>query len=216
MTAAPPIRFIAFDLDGTILRGRSVCEVLAEALGYGPRMAVLEQAQGRIALSLAREEVAGWFDGQPASRLSEALQRCALAPGTLEAFAWLRERQVRTAIASLTWGFAVRHFAEYLGANWWLGTGLDALGHIDHVWPEDKATWVTGLAREQRLSRHHLAAVGDSSTDFPMLRSVGHPAFVGSEAPSDLNRGQSPRTPGLPAIHMPHGDLYQLVRKLFD
>lgn len=167
-------------------------------------MAELEHATSQEALRLSRQEVAQWFDGQPASCLQAALGRCSFAPGAVEAFSWLHAHEVPTAIASLTWDFAVRHFAEVVGADWWLGTRLDSLGRIDHVWPEDKARWVIDLGHRMGVACNQVAAVGDSWGDIPMLVAVGHPAFVGTTMPA-----------GVSALHVPNGNLYEVIRTLF-
>lgn len=36
------IRLVVFDLDGTLIRGRTICEVVADGLGHRDRMRVLE------------------------------------------------------------------------------------------------------------------------------------------------------------------------------
>ena len=40
--AQPRTRLVTFDLDGTLVRGNSVCEVLAHKLGHLDRMRMLE------------------------------------------------------------------------------------------------------------------------------------------------------------------------------
>jgi len=49
---------VVFDLDGTLLRGPTVCEVLAESLGRLERMRQLERFAGDQELRAAREEMA--------------------------------------------------------------------------------------------------------------------------------------------------------------
>ncbi len=56
---------------------------------------------------------------------------------------WIR---AKIAIVSLTWEFAVEWFANRLGADYSVGTGLSADGLINHFWPKDKELRLTGLA----------------------------------------------------------------------
>ena len=53
----------------------------------------------------------------------------------------LHEHGFKIAIVSLTWEFAVEWFADRLGADYSVGTGLSADGLISHFWPKDKALW---------------------------------------------------------------------------
>ena len=52
---------VAFDLDGTLLRGLTVCEVVAVSLGQLDRMRQLERFASRLELRQAREEMAVWY-----------------------------------------------------------------------------------------------------------------------------------------------------------
>ena len=52
---------VAFDLGGTLLRGRTVCEVLAESLGRRERMQQLERVTSQADLLRSREEMAAWY-----------------------------------------------------------------------------------------------------------------------------------------------------------
>jgi hypothetical protein len=50
------IRLVAFDLHGTLIRGETVCHVLARPLGWAQRMQVLELTDGQEAIRAARQE----------------------------------------------------------------------------------------------------------------------------------------------------------------
>jgi phosphoserine phosphatase len=52
------IRLAAFDLDGTLTRGPTVCQVLAEPLGQRVRMDAVERLHDQQAIQAARHEVA--------------------------------------------------------------------------------------------------------------------------------------------------------------
>jgi phosphoserine phosphatase len=174
---------VAFDLDGTLLRGRTVCEVLAESLGRRERMQQLERVTSQTDLLRAREEMAAWYRPVGMARLCDVLVNACLAPGTVEGLGLLRDHGVAVGIASITWDFAVEHFARLLGVEHWQGTVLGEAGDIRHVWPEDKATWVRDLARRLDVMPERTAAVGDSAGDAEMLRAVSLPVFVGRDLP---------------------------------
>jgi HAD superfamily phosphoserine phosphatase-like hydrolase len=200
------IRLAAFDLDGTLTRGETVCQVLARPLGWAQRMEVLELARGRRAMRAAREEMAGWYRGRRLEELCSYLDAAVLAPGVAEGFWLLRRHGIELAVVSITWLFAVEWFAQRLGADVAVGTGLSASGAIEHVWAEDKAARLAELAAQRGLDLAEVAAVGDSVGDVPMLRLAGLPIFVGRLVPSGLPR----------VVHLPQADIGVVAHRIID
>lgn len=200
----PREALVVFDLDGTLLRGPTVCEVLAQSLGRLERMRRLERFADTRELRAAREEMAGWYLSVGLATLPDSLNGARLAPGAEKGLALLRSHGVEVAIASITWGFAVEYFARRLGVEHWQGTELKASGEIRHIWPEDKARWVRELAVRLRVPFVRTAAVGDSTGDLQMLGAVGVPVFVGRDLPS-AQQGW---------LHFPEADLEAVARHL--
>ena len=205
MIRPPGIRAVAFDLDGTLLRGETVCEVLARPLGRLPRMRELERVTDREAIVSAREEMAGWYRDYRHSELVAFLSDARLAPGALEGAALLQEAGIDVFVVSITWSFAVEHFAKLFGATAWQGTELRQHGTIGHVWAEDKVTWLESRMRERGLTTDEVAAVGDSSNDVPLLNAAGLSIFVGTRLLSTL--------PGS-ALHRPAADIRELAKEI--
>lgn len=201
MDAVPP-GLVVFDLDGTLLRGDTVCEAIARHIGKLERMRELEAAPWSAVVP-AREEMAAWYADHPRSRLVEGLQRLTFAPGAKEGIDLLLSHGIEVAICSLTWHFAVERIAADLGIRHSVGTALDGAGRITHLLPEDKPVWSTALAARLGVPSDRTAGVGDSSGDVPLLRAVRHPYFVGTDLPGGLPRH---------AIHMPDGNLLALAR----
>lgn len=197
------VRLVAFDLDGTLLRGDTVCQAIARRMGHLERMDELERLTDFAGIAAAREELAGYYAEASREELLSHLEGCTLARGTEEAFTLLRSHGVRTAVVSITWGFAAEWFARRLGADYWIGTGLSEDGRIEHFWPADKARWVRELMGRLGLQRDEVAAVGDSWGDVDMLSSVGHAFFVGRSLPPDLD-----------ATHLPDGDILEVTRQV--
>lgn len=193
----PQEALVVFDLDGTLLRGPTVCEVLAQSLGRLERMRQLERFADNQELRAAREEMAGWYLSVGLATLPDLLNGARLAPGAEKGLALLRAHGVEVAIASITWSFAVEYFARRLGVGHCQGTELKESGEIRHIWPEDKARWVQELAVRPRVPFARTAAVGDSAGDLQMLGVVGVPVFVGRELPS--------AQPGW--LHFPEADI---------
>jgi FMN phosphatase YigB (HAD superfamily) len=74
---------VVFDLDGTLIRGSTVCELLAEPLGKLSRMQQFEKLKTEDEITSARIEMASWYADIPLTRLIESLEAARLAPGTL-------------------------------------------------------------------------------------------------------------------------------------
>ena len=170
MRAAPEhhkgdfVRLAAFDLDGTLLRGATVCEEIARGMDRIERMRELERVDStNVAdVTAAREEMAAWYAGFTFSDLCAGLTAVRVAPGVDEGFALLRDRGFTIAIVSLTWDFAVEWFASKFRADYWVGTGLSRDGRIRHFWPVDKARWLAEVAHALGVDMRDVAAVGDS------------------------------------------------------
>jgi HAD superfamily phosphoserine phosphatase-like hydrolase len=174
-----------FDLDGTLLRGSTVCEVLASPLGRLDEMRRFETLTDHSEIAAARIQMARWYEAVPRGTLIGFLQSARWAPGAREGVRRLQEAGVEVAIASITWDFAVGWFARQLGIANFLGTKLKADGTIQHVWPEQKAEWLTKVGQQLQLPCERIAAVGDSAADMHMLRAATLSYFVGRDAPAE-------------------------------
>ena len=193
---------VAFDLDGTLLRGPTVCEMLAEPLGRRAEMQRFEALSSEADIAAAREEMARWYEGRSAKELCEALAAATWAPGAREGVALLQANGVEVVIASITWSFAVEWVAERLGVARSLGTRLEPGGAVGHIWPRDKARWLERVLRELEVPRERAAAVGDSASDAELLAAAELRFFVG--------RGPLPPLPGV--VHRAGGDIEQIAR----
>jgi phosphoserine phosphatase len=195
---------VALDLDGTLLRGDTVCEVLAKPLGRIDEMKRFEALTAEEDIENARVEMAEWFKGHPIETLQDHLQNARWAPGAHEAVRRLQDAQVEVAIASITWKFAVQWFAEQLNVQHCIGTDISPRGEIVHVWGRDKARWLQELATDYGASPNRTAAVGDSTGDLDMLRAAALRFFVGVKPVSDLDA----------VIHLPEADLRVVAERI--
>jgi HAD superfamily phosphoserine phosphatase-like hydrolase len=197
------VRLAAFDLDGTVVRGPTICESLAESLGKLPRMREIEQLRDLAQIRAARQEMLGWYGDAPHALYDKLSLE--LAPGAVEAFGLLAQHGVQTAIVSITWSFAVERLARRLGADAWVGTDAHC-GEIRHFWPDDKPAWLARRASTLGIDMSQVAAVGDSHGDVPMLAAAGHPFFVGADLPREIAH----------AVHMPNADLREVARLILS
>ncbi|MFQ5873863.1 MAG: HAD family hydrolase [Dehalococcoidia bacterium] len=193
-----------FDLDGTLLRGDSVCEAIARQLGRLERMRELERARTLEEIKAGREEMRDWYSSVTVSKLCSYLMSLQLAPGVQAGFSLLKQHGVKIAIVSITWEFAVEWFAGRLGADYYVGTGPSPNGDISHFWPHDKPRWLAELTQQLGLGLNEVVAVGDSSSDLDMLRVVGHPFFVGRDKPEGLEH----------VSHHPDGNIHEVAQQI--
>jgi phosphoserine phosphatase len=177
---------VAFDLDGTLLRGQTVCEVLARAVGRVEEARAFEGLRDEASMAAGRLAMAEWYRGVPEPKLLSALESAAWAPGVPEGLSILRQAGCEVVIASITWRFAVRWFAERWGVSRYLGTELTPEGGVRHVWPRDKGAWLRGLARELAVPQARVAAVGDSSGDVELWQAASLRVCVGAVVPPGL------------------------------
>jgi len=99
-----PIALVAFDLDGTLLRGDTVCQAIARQMGHLDRMNEFEQRSHTDEIAAARSELAGYYASSSRDQLLSYLECCQLAPGTESAFALLKQHGIQTAIVSIRRG----------------------------------------------------------------------------------------------------------------
>jgi HAD superfamily phosphoserine phosphatase-like hydrolase len=205
----PLFGLAVFDLDGTLVRGSTVCEVLAQALGRLDHMKQLEALIAGVAdidIAAARQEMVRWYREMSLAELTSCLRSVKIAPRAVEGLTLLRRHRVAVAIASITWEFAVAWFARQLHVEYFVGTRLEPDGTILHFWPRDKVTWIHGLRDTLRIPASRVAAVGDSGGDVEMLQAVRHPVFIGATLPS-----------GLPGVtHLPGADIATVAQWIIE
>ena len=109
---ARPVGLAVFNLDGTLLRGETVCEVLAQTLGRLDRMREFETLTLEGEIAAAREEMAAWYQSVPQAELIKLLESATIAPGASEGIGLLRQHGIVAGMASITWEFAVEWFAQ--------------------------------------------------------------------------------------------------------
>ena len=200
------IKLAVFDVDGTLLRGVTACQVIARRLGKYERMCELERVTGREGVIAERKEMARWYIDAGQAEVEAALEGLQWAPGAFEGMKMLQDAGMEIALASVTWSFAVRHVAQRLETSEFLASGLDfGSGAIDHVWGRDKAEFLHCLCRRCSWQLSEAAAVGYTSGDFDMLELAGLGVFVGAHPPA---------IPGI--LHMPAVDIRDIARAIIE
>jgi phosphoserine phosphatase len=195
---------VAFDLDGTLLRGSTTCELLAQPLGRLVEMQRFESLSSESDVAEARLEMARWYQGHSPAQLCAALESATWAPGAYEGVRLLQERGVGVIIASVTWQFAVEWLARHLGIARVLGTQLEPSGRVSHVWPRDKARCLRQVSSELGVASARVAAVGDSHSDSDLLAAASLRFYV----------GPSPAPPLSAVNHRPGGNIEAIAHEV--
>ena len=180
MTRDGRIRLVAFDLDGTLLRGDSVCMAIARGIGHLERMQEMERGHELEDTLSDAAEMASWYLPRGRDRIESELSSLTPAPGADEGCRLLRDAGVDFVIISVTWEFAVQHFAERFGASDYAATPLDwTSGEFDDFDAEHKGPWLEAKIASLGLSSNQVAAVGDSPNDYGMFEAAGTSFCVG-------------------------------------
>ena len=174
------IRLVAFDLDGTLLRGDTVCMAIARGIGHLERMQEMERGHELANTLSDAAEMASWYLPHGRDRIESELSRLTPAPGADEGCRLLRDAGVDIVILSVTWKFAVQHFVERFGASDCAATPLDwTTGEFDDFGPENKGPWLRAKTASLDLKPDQVAAVGDSPNDYGMFEVAGTSFCVG-------------------------------------
>jgi HAD superfamily phosphoserine phosphatase-like hydrolase len=200
------IRLVAFDLDGTLTRGRSCLEAVAGALGFAAQMALFERASSEEEIIAARHEIREHLKQADPSDVHAALSTISLAPGAVQGISALQECGISTIIVSLTFTVAVAYFAERLHVDAHIATDPDSPGGIRHVFASTKPALLAQHAKSLGIGAAHIAAVGDTPADLPMLRSARTSFYLGTVLP-----------PGFaPTWHLPSAPIDQIARLIIE
>jgi len=197
---------MAFDVDGTLLRGENICGCIARNIGRAAEMEAFELLRSQEEIAFGRQAMLEWYAPFERATLVGYLRDLQLAPGVLEGFARLKSQGIKVALVSITWQFAVDWLAAELGADYAIGTGWNDRDEIAHFWPEDKASWLLSLLATLQIDRTALVAVGDSHGDIPMLQLAGRSYYVGDRLPPELAH----------ANHWPDADIAAIVDDVLD
>lgn len=196
------IRLVAFDLDGTLTRGLTCMEAIADALGFADQMSAWEQSRTEQELIAARLGMWEHLKHGSSQDITAAIAGIPLAPGAADGIAALRAAGIRTVIVSLTLAQCAEYFAAHLGADAHIGTEPDGSGGFRHVFPANKPALLAQHARALGISAQQIAAAGDSPGDIPMLRASRTSIYVGATLPDGFT----------PTWHLPQAPIDEIAR----
>jgi phosphoserine phosphatase len=175
-------RLACFDLDGTLVRGTTVSQHLADRFGQGEQMAELERryATGEISNSVVAEEQARNYRGIPLPQVVEKLSDIVCIDGIDSTLATLHERGIESLLGTVTWTFAAEEFGRRHGFVAVSGTEIDLdaggvpTGGVRRNFDEwDKLKFVASYCEANGIDLAECVAVGDSRSDVPLFEAVG-------------------------------------------
>lgn len=174
-------RLACFDLDGTLVRGTSVSQHLADQLGQGEQMAELERlyAAGEISNAVVAEAQARSYRG---IRLAEIVAKLSTIPcirGIDPVLLSLRERGIESILGTVAWSFAAEEFRRRHGFAAVSGTEAELRDDVPtgvvkrHFDEWDKVAFVRSHCEANGVELSECIAVGDSRSDVPLFQAVG-------------------------------------------
>ncbi|MEV4629870.1 HAD-IB family phosphatase [Micromonospora sp. NPDC049523] len=200
------IRLVAFDLDGTLTRGQTCMEAIADVFGFAAQMSVWEQSRTEQELIAARLGMWEYLKHLSLGDMEAALAGIPLAPGAIEGITALRTAGIATVIVSLAHAPNVAYFAGRLGVDAHFGSEPDGNGGYRHVFPATKPTLLAEYASALDIPAEQIAAVGDTPNDVPMLRAARISIYVGTTLPDDFT----------PTWHLPAASIDEISRIILE
>jgi phosphoserine phosphatase len=182
MGSLPRWELACFDLDGTLVRGTSVSQFLADRLGEREQLLKLEEryAAGEISNAQVAIETAASLGGRTVGWVSDALAAIPCISGIDETVVALRARNIAGIIATITWRFAAEMMRERHGFLAACGTEMhqdDAgvlSGRVSRQFDEqDKRRFVEDYCARNEIALERCVAIGDSRSDIPLFGAVG-------------------------------------------
>ena len=177
------IRLAVFDLDGTLtLSGTSVLIHLGRAFGFADTAEHLSagHAHGTLTNAQVSQAAAEFLRNRSRHELQRALHSLPMVDGIAETVDMLIGRQVRCALATITFDFAAKYVAQRYGFQDVMATTLEwsldarATGHVQAAKePSDKRRFIRRQCARLGIHESEVLVVGDTYTDIPAMKVAG-------------------------------------------
>lgn len=176
-----PGGIVAFDLDGTLIPNTTVCLHLAPWVGHhGIGDLERRYAEGELTNTEVAELDAPFYNNRRRHDAWRQLEDLELIDGLTDTISWLKNRSLVPVVATVTHRFAADFMCDRFGFAAASGCELEEteygvlLGSIArHFEPEDKVTFVAGIAQRHGLGFNDVVAIGDSTSDIPLFHAAG-------------------------------------------
>jgi phosphoserine phosphatase len=184
-------RVACFDLDGTLVPGTTICRHLGQHFSHGEIIRELDTkyAEGSISNQQIAEAEASLFEGVLQTDVEAALATIPFIAGIAETLEVLRTMHINVLLTTITWEFASRHVARAFGFDAWTGCLMNEShpgtlsGRLELVCDEnDKRDFVLRYCEQRDVNVDQVFAVGDSRSDVPLFRVVGHSIAINASS----------------------------------
>lgn len=182
--SAGAIRLAVFDLDGTLTRsGTSVLLHIGRAFGFADIAERLSEghADGALTNAQVSQAAAEFLRNRSRQELQRALDTLPMIDGIAETVDMLVGRQVRCALATITFDFAATYVAQRYGFQEVMATTLEwtpddrATGDVRAAKePSDKCRFIQVQCAKLGIRESEVLVVGDTYTDVPAMAVAGY------------------------------------------
>lgn len=200
-------RLLVADMESTVIHNEMLDE-LAEAIGRRQDMAAItaRAMNDEIDFEDSLRQRVAWLEHLPQEALRAAAQKIVIDPGAAVLVATLKQRGVRTVLASGGFTFFAQPIADRLGFDACSANVLDIVdGHLTGkvvppvLDPGAKVRILRQHCQELGIAVEQAIAVGDGANDLPMLQLAGLGVAyhgkprVAAAAPANIRHGRLDR-----------------------
>jgi phosphoserine phosphatase len=174
-------KLIAFDMDGTLVKGETINELAKAAGVYDKVRRVTKEAmEGRIDFKEALTRRVKLLKGLPLSEIEKVKQRLKIASGAEDLVGELKKAGFVTAIITGGFDLFANHVAETLGIDYVYANKLKVkagklTGGFEGVilTPQDKLKALREISRREGIRLEECVAIGDGANDVILLEGSG-------------------------------------------
>jgi phosphoserine phosphatase SerB len=211
-------KLVVFDMDGTVLDGRTIY-VFAEKKGFTNKLsAILDSQKQPYEKSI---EIAKLLNGMQYQELLEIFRKIPLQEHVETVISFFREKQIKMALVTDGYQRFANDLKRRLGLDYAFGNRLSVVNQLvtgdllfpnislqknsdGYIYSINKRSVLDFLCITLDISNKEVIAVGDSSVDIDMLESAG--LGIAFKAPNDVQNHADIATDDLRVILKYFGD----------
>ena len=188
-------KIACFDLDGTLVRGTSTGQHLAEKIGHANEMADIEiqYKEGKVTNADVAALDGKYYRGYSVSDVHDFLNDIPTVSHIDETVSYLASKGIPSLICTLAWKFVAEYFAKRYGFVGWSGPDLESdlkgvfTGRVLSDFHEtDKPVFVNEYCKRNNANLLEVFHVGDSRSDVPLFNEAGYSVAFNADASTKL------------------------------